>query len=303
MDLTLGSVFILYALLAFSPTSQASATPVNLTIDDTNTTYWTWMGNWTAVTPTTPCPGCWLQPDASQAHNFTWHDGESLSGSLNVQGSAVYIYGIDFESGAKISFALDGAPSTTHQYEGEEAYVYDALLFKLEGLDSAAQHTVSWLIQKNDNIVKSQLGPSSALFDYAVITVDQAATSSSVPSTTLSGGSSATSVVTIHKSDMGVLVGVVVGGLGAIGCLCVAFILLCRRRRTSVPVLLPINAPQHAEPGIAISRRKPATHELASYPLLSALPASPKVQPGVERVVGYDFEAMRELEEEPPAYE
>jgi hypothetical protein len=106
------------------------------------------------------------------------------SADVPIPGSAVYIYGIDFESGAKISFALNGTPSTTHQYEGEEAYVYNALFFKLEGLDSAAQHTVSWLIQKHDNVIKSQLGPASALFDYAIVTVDQADKSSSMSPTT-----------------------------------------------------------------------------------------------------------------------
>ncbi|KAJ7829877.1 hypothetical protein B0H14DRAFT_3143769 [Mycena olivaceomarginata] len=286
MELTLGSMLILHALLAFSPTSKADATTLNLTIDDTDTTYWTWAGNWTAVTPATPCHGCWLQPDASLAHNFTWHDGDSLSGSLNVQGSAVYIYGIDFESGAKISFALNGTPSTTHQYEGEEAYVYNALFFKLEGLDSAAQHTVSWLIQKHDNVIKSQLGPASALFDYAIVTVDQADTSSSMSPTT--------------SSNMGVIVGAVVGGLGAFG-LCVAFILLRRRWRASVPVILPINAPQHAEPGVVIGRGTLAVRELTPYPLMSALPATSKAR--VKGVVRYEFEAARELEVDPPAYE
>jgi hypothetical protein len=79
---------------------------------------------------------------------------------------------------------------------------------------------------------------------------------------------------------MSVIVGAVVGGLGAFG-LCVAFILFRRRWRASVPVILPINAPQHAEPGVVIGRGTLAVRELTPYPLMSALPATSKARPGV----------------------
>jgi hypothetical protein len=67
-------------------TSSADGAEVNLTIDDSNSTYFTFAGSWHAVTPATPCVGCFDSPDVSQIVNSTWHDGSRGSGSFTFQG-------------------------------------------------------------------------------------------------------------------------------------------------------------------------------------------------------------------------
>jgi hypothetical protein len=67
--------------------AQAFAASTNITVDDTNSTVWTFVGKWSAVTPSTPCPGCFAQPDPKQVFNQSWHDGSIVSGSVTFQGS------------------------------------------------------------------------------------------------------------------------------------------------------------------------------------------------------------------------
>jgi hypothetical protein len=57
------------------------------TVDDTNSTVWTFVGGWSAVTATTPCSTCFAQPDPQQVFNSSWHDGSVVSGSVTFQGS------------------------------------------------------------------------------------------------------------------------------------------------------------------------------------------------------------------------
>ncbi|KAJ7485332.1 hypothetical protein FB451DRAFT_1229268 [Mycena latifolia] len=166
--------------------AQADAAPTNITVDDTNSTYWTWAGSWHAVTPSSPCVGCLDQPDPSQIYNHTWHDGGLRSGSFTFQGSAVYIYGTDVLNPANISFSMNN-PSITgfHYYAGTD-YVYRSLFFAATGLDSTVQHTVTWILEQ------SSTGGIAASFDYAVFTVDEPDTSG--PSNTNAvGGISTTS--------------------------------------------------------------------------------------------------------------
>jgi hypothetical protein len=77
---------ILCAFLASSSSGQAYAVLTNITIDDTNNAFWTFVGSYSAVTPSTPCSACFAQPDAGLAYNSTWHDGSGLSGSFVFQG-------------------------------------------------------------------------------------------------------------------------------------------------------------------------------------------------------------------------
>ncbi|KAJ7108479.1 hypothetical protein C8R44DRAFT_986492 [Mycena epipterygia] len=184
-----GMELALYALMASSPAAKTFAALTNQTIDDTDSAFWTFAGSWHAVTPSTPCIGCLDNPDPSQAHNSTWHDGGLRSGSFSFQGSAVYIYGIDVSNSANMSFSMNN-PSTTsfHYYTGSD-YVYNSLFFAASGLDSNAQHTVTWILED------SPVGGISGLFDYAIITVDQleaSETHSSALVTTASESSSTT---------------------------------------------------------------------------------------------------------------
>ncbi|KAJ6491521.1 hypothetical protein DFH09DRAFT_1208147 [Mycena vulgaris] len=234
---SVGVALILHAFLA----ARAFAASINITIDDTNSTVWTFVpvGNWSAVTPATPCPGCFAQPDPTLAHNSTWHDGTVVSGSCTFQGSAIYIYGIDLAatSGTNISFNMNDRSKTGFHYYGESASVYNSLFFSATNLDSSVAHTVTWIGQTNF------VGSGAMLFDYAVITVDQEDTSSSsvsstpAPSSTApssSGtGSPTGSPTPTHKSKTGPIVGAVVGVVGGLAILVAVFLFL-RRRRASV---------------------------------------------------------------------
>ncbi|KAJ6554353.1 hypothetical protein B0H19DRAFT_1153255 [Mycena capillaripes] len=241
--------FPLFFLAVLYPWPGAHAVLTNITIDDTNSTFWTWAGSWNAVTPTTPC-GCFAQPDPGLVYNSTWHDGLLRSGSFAFQGSAVYIYGIDVVNPANISFAMNNPSKTGFHYYGGAGYVYNSLFFSATNLDSKVQHTVTWIMEI------SSTGGGAGLFDYAVVTLDQAADSSSLssasstdsaggslgPSPSLSSSSvSATSAgssggpvvaTTTHKSKTGAIVGAVVGvvgGLAIVG----ALIFLWRRRNST----------------------------------------------------------------------
>src|ERR1700753_3445566 len=101
-----GVALVLQSFLA----TRAFAASANITVDDTNSAFWTFVGGWSAVTPETPCPSCFAQPDPTQVFNSSWHDGSVVSGSITFQGalqnfflrsfardlhagSAIYIYG------------------------------------------------------------------------------------------------------------------------------------------------------------------------------------------------------------------
>ncbi|KAJ7686716.1 hypothetical protein B0H17DRAFT_1204139 [Mycena rosella] len=206
-------------------------------------TFWTWAGAWNGVTPSTPCTGCFDQPDASQAFNSSWHDGALISGSCAFQGSAIYIYGIDAVNPANISFSTNGAaPVTGFHYNSVTGCAYDALFFAATGLDPAVQHTVTWSLEKSAN------GGTAALFDYAKVTVDQTAASnpsvSSPASSTLPPAVSAK-----HKPKRGTIVGAVVGGVGALTLLGAALLIFWRRRRhTSRTVSIDLDADEHTAP-------------------------------------------------------
>ncbi|KAJ6595799.1 hypothetical protein DFH09DRAFT_1024671 [Mycena vulgaris] len=182
------SVGLALFLHSFSPNAQAYAALTNLTIDDTNSTFWNFAGSWHAVTPSAPCDGCLDQPDASQVYNSTWHDGALRSGSFTFQGSAVYIYGTDVFDPANISFSMNNPPITSFHYYSGTSFRYKSLFFKATGLDANAQHTVTWILEQ------SSAGGIAASFDYAVFTVDQAEPSSSVsPSSTNSASTTSIS--------------------------------------------------------------------------------------------------------------
>ncbi|KAJ6492796.1 hypothetical protein C8R47DRAFT_1119803 [Mycena vitilis] len=198
--LSLGTIpLVLLALLATSPSARVYAALKNITVDDTDNTYWTWTGSWRAVTPTAPCSDCLAQPDAGQAYDSTWHDGSLLSGSFTFQGSAVYIYGIDVINPASISFAMnDPAKTSVHLYEGQD-YAYNSLFFSANDLDAQSEHTVTWALNS------SPVGGGAGLFDYAVVTVDQADPSSSSTTspvgTTTSPASTNTAGGTLRSSS------------------------------------------------------------------------------------------------------
>ncbi|KAJ7663322.1 hypothetical protein DFH06DRAFT_347594 [Mycena polygramma] len=203
---------IFLASTLFVP-SLICATLGNLTIDDTNTAYFTFTNDpdanppsWAAITPAKPCLYCSAQPMTDQIHNQTWHDGSvGSAGSFTFQGSAVYIYGIDLEHPANISFTM-GNHTAFHYYNGSEQFVFDALFFAAANLADGVNHTVSWVLDKTD------LNGTTGLFDYAVVTVDSTSGSSSgsVPN---EGSTSK------RKPRIGTIVGAVLGAVGGLAIL------------------------------------------------------------------------------------
>src|ERR1700761_5210319 len=81
--------------LALFHTAVARAGPANITIDDTDTRYFTFdrvptdnPPSWAAISPTAPCAYCSAQPPTADIYNQTWHDGEEVStGSFTFQGA------------------------------------------------------------------------------------------------------------------------------------------------------------------------------------------------------------------------
>ncbi|KAK7026303.1 hypothetical protein R3P38DRAFT_1038088 [Favolaschia claudopus] len=224
----------------------ASLTPTNITIDDTNTTYFSFdqgpvvLENpfWVPASVSNPCGYCSAQPGIvsppDSIFNQTWHDGKSgATGTLRFQGSAVYIYGIDILSSANMSFSLDSDTPVYHHYDGLNQFVFRSLFFSAEGLKADVPHTLSWILNTpNTN------GTASGLFDYAVVTVDGGNVStvtdpgsgpSSTPPTASSSGGTA-------KSKVAPIVGGVVGGITGVALIVLIAILIMRRRRTRVRI-------------------------------------------------------------------
>ncbi|KAF7328495.1 hypothetical protein MVEN_02536500 [Mycena venus] len=229
---------LLFTLLTLS-TARAALT--NITIDDTDLSYFTWTEDagespaptipWAAISPGTPCLYCSAQPQTSDIENKTWHDGTNNSaGSFTFQGSAVYLYGIDLDNPANISFTMDGAAAGFHYYSGSEQFVFRSLFFSATNLAlGSVNHTVSWVLHA------TKTNGTTGLFDYAVITVDgtrtNASNSAGLPSST---SSSVPSTKSKSKSNAGPIAGGVVGGLALIAAIVLIVVFLRRRRRRSV---------------------------------------------------------------------
>ncbi|KAJ6461848.1 hypothetical protein C8R47DRAFT_1159101 [Mycena vitilis] len=218
---------IFLASTLFVP-SLLCSTLGNLTIDDTNTAYFTFTNDpdanppsWAAVAPATPCLYCSAQPKTDQIHNQTWHDGSvGSAGSFTFQGSSVYIYGIDLKHPANISFTM-GDKTTFHYYNGSEQFVFNALFFAAANLADGVNHTVLWVLDKTD------LNGTTALFDYAIVAVDSASSSSSgsVPN---EGSPSK------RKPKIGTIIGAVLGAVGGLALLAALLSLhLCFRSRSN----------------------------------------------------------------------
>ncbi|KAF7323513.1 hypothetical protein MKEN_00570900 [Mycena kentingensis (nom. inval.)] len=272
--------------LSLCPSFALSAL-VNLTIDDSSSAYFSFdVGTtnppkWAAVTPEAPCTYCAAQPDGNFTHNSTWHDGSDGSkGSLTFQGTAVYIYGVDLAGSANISFSLDDQSRTSfHRYEGADRFVYDALLFSatdIQPLEGDAKHTLSWAVAQD-----SKTNGTVALFDYAVVTMDEAdaaAVSASAagvgfssPSSISSPASSSSPASASSKSNTGPIAGGVIAGVFALAML-VAVTLLCLRRRRRQRVadseVSPRPAPTMVQPFDFVSASSPPRHPV--LPPLSA---------------------------------
>ncbi|KAJ6536199.1 hypothetical protein B0H19DRAFT_383109 [Mycena capillaripes] len=173
---------VLSAFLAWSSGGQVHAVLTNTTIDDTDFQHWSYgtlqQGAWTSVTAQTLCPNCSAQPDPTKVVNQSWHDGYRTTGAFAFQGSAVYIYGIDWFDDSNVTFAMENPPLTGFHYWRGSGYVYDVLFFSATGLDPTVQHIVTWVN------TPGEADNGSMLFDYALVTVDQPQSSSASGSST-----------------------------------------------------------------------------------------------------------------------
>ncbi|KAJ7310968.1 hypothetical protein DFH08DRAFT_974126 [Mycena albidolilacea] len=331
---------VIHALLASSPCTQAYAALTTITIDDSNSTFWTWEttpddidSSWHAITPTTPCSAanCVSGVDPAQVTDATWHDGHLSSGSCKFQGSAISIYGIEVINPANISFTMDDpATKTFHYFDTRGGFVYNALFFEATNLDPNVQHTVKWVLEA------SSVDGGSALFDYALVTVDQPDTTGSAPGTptssppgTISSGvspsppTSSTSSPTPHKSKTGLIVGSVVGVVGALAIVGAILVFLRRRKSSadgpgflvepyqpSMAVLAPasVSAPASMSPPPST-----ASASKRSDPVVSAWDPNPQPtdasgrDPGVEERLRHleslvGASALRGSSASPPAY-
>ncbi|KAJ6523619.1 hypothetical protein B0H19DRAFT_651077 [Mycena capillaripes] len=186
-------VLAVHTLFAFG---QAYAALTNITIDDTNSTFWTFVGSYNVITASMPCSGCLCAPDPGLVHNKSWHDGALRSGSFVFQGTAVYIYGIDCSYSGTLNFAMSNPSHTnSHLYSAAgDGYVYNSLFFSATDLDASVQHTVTWLME-------SSATGASGLLDYAVVTVDRANVFSSSASAETTGGVLSTSTSASRASS------------------------------------------------------------------------------------------------------
>ncbi|KAF7365964.1 hypothetical protein MVEN_00471900 [Mycena venus] len=264
-----GVALALHAFLALYSSQQVHAALINITVDDTDVQFWSYAGPWNSITPSTPCFGCKAHPDPEQAYNKTWHDASLASGSFTFQGSAVYIYGIDFPDPGNLTFGMNNPSITTFHYYGGTAYVYNSLFFSATGLDPTVEHTVTWLFEQSSNSSSGQAG----LMDYALVTVDQQK----------------------PKTKTKAVVGAVVGVLGGLTLLGAAF-MFWRHRRTNArtPMLIDSDGPD-AYPALPMSTgamgytiEPHQTHE--SVPL-----AARDIPPSGSQLSGEASPAMRSM--------
>lgn len=68
----------------------ALANSVNITYDDSNSSFFHWTGDWNIITPQTPCTKCFEQPIAVDTFNSTWHDGGPEFNSSGIGSSVVF---------------------------------------------------------------------------------------------------------------------------------------------------------------------------------------------------------------------
>ncbi|KAJ7064846.1 hypothetical protein C8F01DRAFT_777205 [Mycena amicta] len=268
------TVLQISALFGLLWASRGSAILVNITVDDTNATAWTWAGSWNVITDGDPCPNCFAQLDGNRAYNHSWHDGNLRSGSFTFQGVAVYIYGIDVQDPANISFGMSNPPiSAFHYKDTGGGFIYDSLFFFADGLDGTSPRTVTWNEESN-----SISGGGAGIFDYAVVTVDQSATSSTsggptssapIPSANNSSGS------TRKSSKVEPIAGGVVAAVAALVILAGAFYCLKRRHRSTLRAPAPYLSLQKIENGNELMPSASSNPSYTDEPFQPALSSSP----------------------------
>ncbi|KAF7316307.1 hypothetical protein MIND_00149400 [Mycena indigotica] len=234
-------------------TALCFAALVNVTVDDTDSSAWAWSGAWNAITEGNPCQRCTVHADGKQAFNHSWHDGLLLSGAFTfrglwlsgpniaqltglLKGVAVYIYGIDIDNPANVTFSLNNPSLSAFHYKDTglpQKFLYNSLFFAAHGLDGTQEHTI--LFGETAVPQPSPHVPGKvALLDYAVVTIDQEAlpgppSGPSQPSQTLPTSLPASRPGSTGMT--GLIVGGILGGLAAVAFPAGAVVLVLSRRK------------------------------------------------------------------------
>ncbi|EED78998.1 predicted protein [Postia placenta Mad-698-R] len=243
------TICILLLLVRFS-----LATLTNRTIDDSNGDSVTGLqpvfapasGAWhTGQT----CPSCLVQPDENQVFDHTWHgvtasppDPSPRNVTLTFSGTALWVFCVIpnyvewATTFANLSFELDGQPVGTYSHipSQSEALQYNVSVYSNTALENAEHEFVM--------TARRDVNASFLAFDWAMYTYDsdivKTSQSSSATTSTTSTASATTSpsptAITSAASNppVGAIVGGVVGGVGALLIILVAFLFWrCRRHR------------------------------------------------------------------------
>ncbi|KZW00649.1 hypothetical protein EXIGLDRAFT_830546 [Exidia glandulosa HHB12029] len=165
----------------------------NVTIDDADSTQWSYLGQWGIINPGSPCQGCALNLDPAKAKDGTWHELSQVgSATLTVKAAtAISIFAIcpgEFYL-LNATFFLDGAPAGSLQVTRDDCPTdtYNYVIFSADNLD-LKDHTVQVL----NHVLDPKQPTSDLLIDYAIIDdgTPQSATSTASSTGSPTGGTS-----------------------------------------------------------------------------------------------------------------
>ncbi|KAJ3905900.1 hypothetical protein F5879DRAFT_987857 [Lentinula edodes] len=217
---------------------MVEAATTTTTLDDGDSSVFTFASAWNSITPSDPCHGCTVKLDSSQVLDGTWHDG-SVGGStalLEFEGSGVTLYGVtNADHTSALRFILDGGSPVNLDLSSipqSPTAVYNYQFFSASGLSSGF-HILSWTIESN-------VSSAVALIDYAIVTSDGGASSPSTSQVSSSPSSTSSSSPTQKsKPTATTIVDAVLGSVAGVALVAVIVFLLMRRRRKSTPSSIP----------------------------------------------------------------
>ncbi|KAF8826178.1 hypothetical protein HHX47_DHR6000610 [Lentinula edodes] len=217
---------------------MVEAATTTTTLDDGDSSVFTFASAWNSITPSDPCHGCTVKLDSSQVLDGTWHDG-SVGGStalLEFEGSGVTLYGVtNADHTSALRFILDGGSPVNLDLSSipqSPTAVYNYQFFSASGLSSGF-HILSWTIESN-------VSSAVALIDYAIVTSDGGASSPSTSQVSSSPSSTSSSSPTQKsKPTATTIVDAVLGSVAGVALVAVIVFLLVRRRRKSTPSSIP----------------------------------------------------------------
>ncbi|KAJ3482035.1 hypothetical protein NLI96_g7255 [Meripilus lineatus] len=245
MELRLGLRVFLLTFTLLIPHSLGAL--YNRTIDDQ---YGDWdTGSQVQYTPDRAWvqgSSCRATPSAQQAHNGTWHS-VSCSGpppfvptgvvgapsfTLSFSGTAIYIFTIAVQpTTAEANFTLDGVSRGGYKQTYNDisgGFQYDVPVFGVNNLTAGA-HTLT--VDLPDY---TRVNQTTFVFDYAIYSTD--ATSSTNPSSTgspspTSSSDTASASSSGRKTNVGAIVGGVIGGVILLAVIVLAALFWFRRRK------------------------------------------------------------------------